>query len=60
MGVSRVAFYRYQELVETGRIDALINQNRITSNLRNRVDSNTKYVVRKFTIDSPAHSQENK
>ncbi|EKB1965889.1 helix-turn-helix domain-containing protein [Vibrio parahaemolyticus] len=32
MGVSRDTFYRYQELVETGGIDALINQSRRTPN----------------------------
>ncbi len=32
MGVSRDTFYRYQELVETGGIDALINQNRRAPN----------------------------
>ncbi|MBC8952497.1 integrase [Xenorhabdus sp. PB62.4] len=41
MGVSRDTFYRYQELVETGGIVALINQNRRTPNLKNRGDPET-------------------
>ncbi|TQQ68836.1 helix-turn-helix domain-containing protein, partial [Vibrio cholerae] len=32
-GVSRDTFYRYQELVETGGIDALINRSRRAPNL---------------------------
>ncbi len=39
MGVSRDTFYRYQELVETGGVDALINQSRRAQNLKNRVDN---------------------
>ncbi len=42
MGVPRDTFYRYQELVETSGIDALINQSRRTPNLKNRVDSETE------------------
>ncbi|EJG0101966.1 transposase, partial [Vibrio parahaemolyticus] len=57
MGVSRDTFYRYQELVETGGIDALINQNRRTPNLKNRVDSETEQAVLKYAIDFPAHGQ---
>ncbi|KHD27107.1 helix-turn-helix domain-containing protein, partial [Xenorhabdus nematophila] len=45
MGVSRDTFYRYQELVETGGIDALINQSRKTPNLKNRVDAETEHAV---------------
>lgn len=41
MGLSRNTCYRYQEPVETGGIDALINQSRRTPNLKNRVDSET-------------------
>ncbi|GAB2991770.1 helix-turn-helix domain-containing protein [Psychrosphaera aestuarii] len=38
MGVSRDTFYRYQELVEEGGLDALIDKNRRSPNLKNRVD----------------------
>lgn len=51
MGASRDTFYRYQELVETGGIDALINQSRRTPNLKNRVDSETEQAVLKYAID---------
>ncbi len=57
MGVSRDTFYRYQELVEIGGIDALINQSRRTPNLKNRVDSETEQAVLKYAIDFPAHGQ---
>jgi predicted site-specific integrase-resolvase len=39
MGVSRDTCYRYQELVETGDIDSLINRRKRTANTKNRVDS---------------------
>ncbi len=55
MGVSRDTFYRYQELVETGGIDALINQSRRTLNLKNRVNSETEQAVLKYAFDFPAH-----
>ena len=38
MGVSRDTFYRYQELVKSGDIDARINKSRRVPNLKNRVD----------------------
>lgn len=57
MGVSRDTFYRYQELVETGGIDALINRSRRAPNLKNRVDSETEQAVIKYAIDFPARGQ---
>ncbi len=57
MGVSRDTFYRYQEPVETGDIDALINQSRRTPNLKNRVDSEAEQAVLKCAIDFPSHGQ---
>ncbi len=57
MGVSRDTFYRYQELVEEGGIDSLINQSRRTPNLKNRVDEQTEQAVIKHAVDFPAHGQ---
>ena len=57
MGLSRDTFYRYQELVETNDLDALINQNRRIPNLKNRVDEATEQAVIKHAIDFPAHGQ---
>ncbi|WP_340621859.1 IS481 family transposase [Xenorhabdus siamensis] len=57
MGVSRDTFYRYQELVETGGIDALINQSRKTPNLKNRVDAETEHAVINSAIEFPAYGQ---
>ncbi len=45
MGVSRDTFYRYQELVNDGGIDALINQNRRVPNVKNRVDEQIESAV---------------
>jgi len=42
MGVSRDTFYRYQELVEDGGIDSLIDKSRRTPNMKNRVDEVTE------------------
>ena len=57
MGVSRDTFYRYQELVEDGGIDALINQSRRSPNLKNRVDEVTEQSVINSAIEYPAYGQ---
>lgn len=57
MGVSRDTFYRYQELVEEGGIDNLINQSRRTPNPKNRVDEATERAVVDYAIEQPAHGQ---
>jgi len=58
MGVSRDTFYRYQELVEDGGLDSLINKSRRTSNLKNRVDLDTENAVIDSAIDQPAWGQQ--
>lgn len=57
MGVSRDTFYRYQELVEEGGVDSLINRSRRTPNIKNRVDEQTEQAVRTHAIEFPAHGQ---
>ena len=57
MGVSRDTFYRYQELVNDGGIDALINKSRRTAHLKNRVDEATEQAVITHAVDQPAHGQ---
>ena len=57
MGVSRDTFYRYQELVKSGDIDALINKSRRVPNLKNRVDDATEQAVIDFAIQYPAYGQ---
>ena len=57
MGVSRDTFYRYQELVEDGGIDSLINQNKRVPNPKNRVDPLTERSVMDYAIEFPAHGQ---
>lgn len=57
MGVSRDTFYRYQELVEEGGVDALIDKSRRTPNLKNRVDNATEKAVIDYAITFPAHGQ---
>jgi ACT domain-containing protein len=42
MGVSRDTFYRYQELVNEGGIDALIEKNRHTPNIKNELMNKQK------------------
>lgn len=58
MGVSRDTFYRYQELVEEGGIDSLIdNKSRRTANVKNRVDEATEQAVIASAIEPPAFGQ---
>ena len=57
IGVSRDTFYRYQELVEEGGIDALINKSHRTPNIKNRVDDKTEQAVIDYAIDQPVHRQ---
>ena len=57
MGVSRDTFYRYQELVEDGGIENLINKSRRTPNTKNRVDEATEQAVIDYAIEQPAHGQ---
>jgi len=57
MGVSRDTFYRYQELVEDGGLDALIDKSRRSPSIKNRVDEETEQAVIKYAIDYPAHGQ---
>ena len=57
MGVSRDTFYRYQEALENGGIDSLLNANRRVPNIKNRVDEQTENAVVKHATDHPAHGQ---
>lgn len=57
MGVSRDTFYRYQELVEEGGLDNLINRSRRGPNTKNRVDPAIEQVVIDYAIEQPAHGQ---
>ena len=57
MGVSRDTFYRYQELVEDGGIDALISKTRRAPNLKNHVDDQTEQAVIEYAMEQPAHGQ---
>jgi transposase InsO family protein len=57
MGVSRDTFYRYQEAVENGGVNSLLNANRRVPNVKNRVDEQTENAVVKYATDFPAHGQ---
>lgn len=57
MGVSRDTFYRYQELVSEGGVDALIDKSRRAPNLKNRVDETIEKAVIDYAIEYPAHGQ---
>ena len=57
MGVSRDTFYRYQELTESGDVDALINKSRRVPNFKNRVDDHIEQAVIDYAIQYPAYGQ---
>lgn len=57
MGVSRDTFYRYQELVEEGGLDSLIDQDRRVPNIKNRIDPKIEQRVIEYATAYPAHGQ---
>jgi len=57
MGLSRDTFYRYQEAVEAGGVEALFDQDRRRPNLKNRVDEQTETAVVNCAIAYPAYGQ---
>ena len=57
MGVSRDTFYRYQELVAEGGIEALLDKSKRVPNLKNRVDEALEEAVKEYAVKFPAHGQ---
>lgn len=57
MGFSRDTFYRYQNAVEEGGVEALINKSRRRPNIKNRIDPIIEDAVIKLAIDEPAWGQ---
>jgi transposase InsO family protein len=57
MGYSRETFYRYQEAVEQGGVEALLEKSRRKPNLENRVDGAVEKRVIAYAIDFPTHGQ---
>ena len=47
---TRDTFYRYQELVETNGLEALINQDRRVPNFKNRVDAAIEQAAMQLSI----------
>ncbi len=57
MGFSRDTFYRYQNAVEEGGVESLINKTRRKPNVKNRIDPTIEDAVIKLAIDEPAWGQ---
>lgn len=57
MGLSRDTFYRYQNAVAEGGVDALFDANRRKPNLKNRTDEATENSVIAYALEQPAHGQ---
>ncbi len=57
MGVSRDTFYRYQEAIDGGGLEGLLEKSRTGPNIKNRVDKVTEDAVIKMAIDEPAWGQ---
>ena len=57
MGYSRETFYRYQEAVATGGVEALLEKTRRKPNLENRVDLVIEQRVIAYAIEFPTHGQ---
>src|SRR5213592_2952278 len=57
MGLSRDTFYRYQEAIESGGVEALAEVTRRKPNIKNRTDELTEEAVIAFATDYPAYGQ---
>ena len=57
MGLSRDTFYRYQNAVEQGGIDALVDQSRRKPNIKNRTEETIEAAVVAYAVEQPAHGQ---
>jgi len=54
MGLSRDTFYRYQNALEEGGVDALVEKSRRRPNQKNRTDEATEAAVVAFALEQPA------
>src|SRR5262249_36261649 len=54
---SRETFYRYQEAVEKGGVEALLEKSRRKPNLENRVDEAIERRVIAYAVEFPTHGQ---
>ncbi len=57
MGMSRDTFYRYQNAVAEGGVEALFDANRRKPNHKNRIDETLEAVVVAYATEQPAHGQ---
>ena len=57
MGLPRDTFYRYQNAVAEGGVDALFDANRRRPNLKNRTDEASESAVISYATEQPAHEQ---
>lgn len=57
MGFSRETFYRYQEAVSDGGVEALLDKNKRVPNFKNRVDEAIESAFTGYAIEYPAHGQ---
>lgn len=57
LGFSRDTFYRYQEAMNEGGLEALADKNRKKPNLKNRINEVVEAQIVKMAIDNPAFGQ---
>jgi transposase InsO family protein len=57
MGFSRDTFYRYQQLVEEGGLENLIDRSRRKPNVKNRIDETSETAVVQMAVENPALGQ---
>jgi len=57
MGFSRDTFYRYQDALDSGGVEALLDSNRKKPNKKNRVEKFIEDAVVEYAFEQPAHGQ---